>query len=95
MGELRLSNQKQADKGSRFFAAAPVQLEGVRIELLGNRRAVIEGCTGILEYEKEKISIKTCASMKVCFTGRNLHVCCMDRESLVVEGFILSLSYGQ
>ena len=86
--------QKQSVKERRSFFSAPlIHIEGIRIELMGNRRAVIEGSTGILEYEQEKIIIKTCEAFKICFTGRNLHICCMDRDSLIVEGFIHSLSY--
>lgn len=66
--------------------------QGVRIELYGNTRAVIEGCTGILSYQNNIVKIRT-SKMAICFKGRNLRIRCLDKESLVVEGFILSAEY--
>ena len=88
-----MNKQRQAEKGGGFFTGGPIPWSNVRIDLQGNRRAVVEGSVGILECGPEKITVKTCGSMNVCFTGKNLRVCCMDRDSLVVEGFFLSLSF--
>ena len=63
-----------------------------RIELSGNRRAVIEGCRGIVEYGEETIRLNTGGGV-VRFMGRGLSMSCMTEDSAVIEGIILSLEY--
>ena len=70
----------------------PPYYVGVKTEVFGNTRAVIEGCTGVHLYKDDTVKIKT-AKMNICFTGRNLKITCLDKDSLIVEGFILSVSY--
>jgi len=79
-------------KSERLSIKHPPYFEGVKIELFSNTRASVEGCTGVLFYGNDCIKIKT-AKMNICFTGRNLKISCLDKDSLIVEGFILSLSY--
>lgn len=62
------------------------------IELVGNRRAVVEGCRGILEYTDDTVRLQT-GSGAVRFTGRALSMSSLTEDSAVVEGFILSLEY--
>ncbi len=58
-----------------------------RIELSDNRRAVIEGCQGILEYDDTVIRLVT-GSGVVRFEGGDLGVSCMNDTSAVVVGLI-------
>lgn len=63
-----------------------------RIELSGNRRAVVEGCRGILEYEDGIIRLNTTSGV-IRFIGRDLSMNCLSEDSAVVTGFILSVEY--
>ena len=63
-----------------------------RIELSGNTRAVVEGCKGILEYEDDVIRLNT-ASGIIRFMGQNLGMNCLNEDSAVVEGKILSVEF--
>ena len=63
-----------------------------RIELTSNRRAVIEGCRGIVEYGEEVIRLSTDNGI-VRFMGRSLHMNSMTEDRAVIEGIILSLEY--
>ena len=63
-----------------------------RIELSGTRRAVIEGCRGIVEYGEETIRLNTGNGI-VRFMGRCLSMSCMTEDSAVIEGIILSVEY--
>lgn len=63
-----------------------------RIELSGNRRAVVEGCRGILEYEEGVIRLNTGSGI-LRFIGRELGLSCMTEESAVVTGVILSVEF--
>ncbi|MBC8570861.1 YabP/YqfC family sporulation protein [Oscillospiraceae bacterium NSJ-54] len=68
------------------FSALP------QIELSGNREAVVEGCQGILEYDENVIRLSL-GRMMLRFCGRNLQLRCMAAESVVVEGYIMSMEF--
>ena len=70
----------------------PVAFSGLRMELFGNRQAVIEGCSGILDYESELVRVRAGKTI-LRIKGRGLHIKCMDSASLVVEGVLLSVEY--
>ena len=78
--------------GGVFAAAAGPALAGGHIELWGNRRAVIEGSGGVLEYGPETIRIRL-GKLCVRFCGRSLQIRCMSGNSMIVEGFISSVEY--
>ena len=65
---------------------------GARIELAGNRRAVVDSCHGIIEYCSDSIRLNTGSGI-LRFTGRNLSLCCLTQDSAVVEGCILSIEF--
>ena len=88
-----MSKKEPKAMGIKSLISDPVLFENVRMEIFGNKRASVEGCAGVLEYKTEEIVIKTCMSMKLCFVGKNMKICCMDKDSLVIEGFIASVSY--
>ena len=62
---------------SSSFSAIPASMERVRVELFGDRRAVMEGCAGITEYEQERITVKTCDSFQITFCGKGLAIRCI------------------
>ena len=63
-----------------------------RVELSGNRRAVVEGCRGMLEYEEGVIRLNTTSGI-VRFMGRDLTMNCLTEDSAVVSGTILSVEF--
>lgn len=63
-----------------------------RIELTGNRRAVVEGCRGILEYDDGIIRLNTCSGV-VRFVGRDLSMSCLTEDNAVVTGTLLSVEF--
>lgn len=92
-----LSVMRESGTGSRrepFYlsAAASPAIAGGHIELWGNRRAVIEGSGGVLEYGAETIRIRL-GKLCVRFCGRNLRIRCMSGSSMIVEGVISSVEY--
>lgn len=68
------------------------EYKGVRTEIFSNRKASVEGCTGILKYDSSMIKLRT-KKMILCFSGRSLTLSCMDKDSVVVEGFITNIEY--
>lgn len=64
----------------------------VRIELNANREAVVEGCSGILEYSEEVIRLTT-GKMVLRFSGRGLSINGMAQGYAVVTGNLLSIEF--
>jgi|GEM_PF-2222063 sporulation protein YqfC len=65
----------------------------MHIELYGNRKAVVEGCCGVLEYDDDVIRIRTRAQ-PVRFTGHGLAIRCLTVDALVVEGYITCIDFS-
>lgn len=65
---------------------------GAVIELTGNRTAVVDGCDGIVDYDDEKVIVRT-GRLTVRFTGRNLKLRCLTESTAVIEGFLQSVEY--
>lgn len=66
--------------------------DGVRMEVTGNRRAVIEGCQRVLEYEEGLIRIQT-AGGDIRFMGHGLCMNCLTPAGIVITGSLLSIEY--
>lgn len=64
----------------------------VRLELTGRRRAVIEGCRRILEYEDDTIRLDT-PDGALRFMGQGLCMDCLTPTAVVITGTILSVEY--
>lgn len=64
----------------------------VRIELMGDRRVLIEGCQGIVRYDEDQIQIRTVGGV-VRFTGRELCMTNLNAACSVIVGRILSLEF--
>ena len=66
--------------------------EAPRIELSGNRRALVEGCQSILEYDEDRIRLRTAAGI-VRFLGRDLCMNCLNPSCAVITGQLLSVEF--
>ena len=65
---------------------------GSRIELIGNRSAVVDGCDGIVDYDDEKVIVRT-GRLTVRFLGRGLKLKRLTADSAVIDGVIQSVEY--
>lgn len=63
------------------------------IEFTGNRRAVVEGSTGVLRYNDEIIKINTRMS-PLTFNGRGLSINCISPTCVIIEGFIINVEFA-
>lgn len=62
------------------------------IELMGNRKAIIDGCIGILDCNDGFVRLNT-GKNTVSFKGDKLSICNMSYEQTVVIGNILSVDF--
>lgn len=61
------------------------------IEIIGNKRVLIERHRGVLAYNTEEIYIQACGG-KICICGNDLMLAKMSKEQLVVVGQIQSVN---
>lgn len=77
----------------KFMESSQVTfLPKVRVELLSNKQAVIEGCKGILEYSDCCIRLSA-DRLILKFSGQNLEIKCFTDNSAIIEGFLMSIEY--
>ncbi|MBQ9964260.1 MAG: YabP/YqfC family sporulation protein [Clostridia bacterium] len=69
-----------------------VLTEASHMELCGNRRAMIEGCRGIVKYDEDVIELRV-DNGTVRFTGRELCMTNLNPTCAVVTGRLLSLEF--
>ncbi len=74
-------------------AALPAELAPFRIELAGNRRAVADGFSAVLECSDTCIKLKA-GRFTVGFVGSGLHLAALTPGAAVVEGFLSGVEYG-
>ncbi|MDR2655862.1 MAG: YabP/YqfC family sporulation protein [Oscillospiraceae bacterium] len=87
-------NKKNAAGRLAEFLAVPqaaISAES-HIEIRGNKEAIIEGAQGVLEYCDETIKISL-DRKAVKFSGRSLNLKGMDGDSIIIDGFILSIEF--
>ena len=70
-----------ADLSTEALPGVPV------VELAGECRVLIERHGGVIEYSRERISVKVRYGT-VCVCGSGLELTCMTREQLVISGRI-------
>lgn len=63
-----------------------------RLELSGNRRVLIEGCTGIVDYDEDRICLRTAVGT-VRFFGRSLCMHRLNPTCAVITGRLLSVEF--
>lgn len=66
---------------------------GAVISVTGNRSAVVDGCDGIVDYDQEKVILRT-GRLTVQFSGRDLRLRRLTENSAVIEGVISSVEYS-
>ncbi len=65
---------------------------GALVQVTGNRRAVVDGCDGIVDYNDEKVILRS-GRLTVRFSGRSLRLKRLTENSAVIEGFLTSVEY--
>ncbi|MCL2488576.1 MAG: YabP/YqfC family sporulation protein [Oscillospiraceae bacterium] len=98
----RLDNHNNASRGK--FAAAGQKVENLlelpagsligvsRLEITGNRQAVVEGVRGIIEYSEETAKLAG-RSGTLVFRGRGLTLSHLTADSAVITGYIISVEF--
>gem|GEM_PF-6081991 len=64
------------------------------MNIVGNRRVVVEGFKSILRYEEGIISVAV-KGMAISYMGRNLSLKTLNRDNIVIEGGIEQINFGE
>ena len=76
----------------KLTAEAASAMPSLRIELLQNRQAIVEGSRGVLEYSTECIRLSS-DRLIIRFTGSGLMLKTFDSSSAIVEGRIDNIEF--
>lgn len=79
--------------GGRVLDILSGKVLGVRTEVCSNRRTVIDGCDGIIEYTQETVAVKS-GRMKISVNGRDLRLTVLTDSAAVVEGIIKNVEFS-
>jgi len=62
------------------------------IQIKGNREIIVDGCTGLISYEKENILLET-KYCRINITGRTLTLNNLTKNVLAIRGFIKNVEF--
>ena len=85
MGDVSCNRRKVNDAKKQWYPGLPL------IEIIGNKRVLIERHRGVLVYDANKIYIQVSGG-KICICGSDLMLAKMSKEQLVVVGQIHSVN---
>ena len=82
-----------ADLSEKLDLPQDALSDAVRITLFGQRRATVEHHRGLVGYTPERVEIST-GRGSVRIMGTSLLLRAMDRETLIVTGFLTAVEYA-
>lgn len=87
----------KAEKGrgsvkGAFAVAAQSLREEPGIEMLSNRRAVVDGCKAVVEYDCDFIRLSL-GNKDIIFRGRELSIDSFEKNHAEVSGIFTSLEF--
>ncbi|MDK2802249.1 MAG: YabP/YqfC family sporulation protein [Oscillospiraceae bacterium] len=91
MRKRKKENIKKIMSNIKEVASSMVKTES-RIEMIGNKEAIIEGCNGVIEYDDFIIRIAT-KHQEIRFVGDNLQLKCLTNENIIITGFIKNIEF--
>lgn len=66
---------------------------GAVTEIQGNKRLILDGCDGIVDYSDDEIILRA-GRLLVRINGRDLRIKTLTEGAAVAEGLITEVKYG-
>ena len=66
--------------------------DSMRMELIGNRRMVVEGVKRVLHYDEDSLVFRT-VDGDIRIYGRRLCVVCLSKDHTVITGTLSAVEY--
>lgn len=86
MSKAKKEKHKRAITTPETFFSEP------KIEMLGNREIIIDGCNGVVEYDENLIKLNT-GTLVIGITGAELIIRSFDNNVAVIGGKIVEISF--
>lgn len=86
MARKKEKNQLKKNLVSEFFIDEP------KIEMLGNREMIIDGCKGVVEYDETIIKLSL-GEYVLSLSGDNLLINSFDNSVAIISGQICEISF--
>ncbi len=86
MARKKEKNQLKKNLVSEFFVDEP------KIEMLGNREMIVDGCKGVVEYNETLIKLSLGENV-LSVSGDNLIIKSFDSSVAVISGQICDISF--
>lgn len=83
-------NKKAKEKKRRFVPTA--LSDEPKLEAVGNREIIVEGCKGISEYSESLIKLNT-GSLSMGFKGAEMLIQSFDNSVVVIKGIITEIYF--
>ncbi len=88
-----MNNDSCYNSGKFRIPALPNSHFETMLEIISDREAVIEGCSGIIEYNDTTVSVN-CRSMIITFGGFNFSIKALTADSVCVTGKITDINFS-
>ncbi len=62
-------------------------------EITGNKRVVLDGCDGLLDFNDELVILKS-GKLKIKIDGKNLKISVFTDDTAVIDGYISSVNFN-
>ena len=85
-GSQHLSIEETWDWGGSLSAG------GTHMEMQGKREIIIDGCRGILEYDKDRIKLNA-GSLVISFQGSGLVIKTYSENQTVLAGEVVGIAF--
>ena len=83
---------RKLTKKQMLLKAVQLPVGGVKLRVIDDIRAEIEGCTGIIVYDENEVKLSA-GRLAIGFVGSNLQIAQYDSNLTIIEGFINCVNY--
>lgn len=84
---IEMDEREGGEAVEKYGVSGPV------VEITGNRRVVVDGCDGIVDYSGQLVILRA-GRLVLHLSGRDLRLVKLTESSAVVEGFLQQVEYG-
>ena len=90
MEKVRNENSMNNRKNKYHWLYKGGGVTNYKLQTIGNREVIIEGCKGVLHYQKDEIRLNV-GTGEVRFWGENLSIPVLERNLVQIEGEIVRI----
>ena len=85
-------SQRKKPKDKKHLQLPDLLSNEPKLETLGNREIIIEGCKGIAEYSENLIKLNT-STLVIGFSGTELLIQSFDNGVAIIKGIIAEITF--